>query len=107
VNGEAIHGTTASPFSQLAWGRCTRKTTANGTILYLHVFDWPKDSKLLVPGLNNNVSSASLLANGHKLSATSGPDGLTVDLPKDPPDTISSTVVLKIRGPLDIKPPST
>ena len=107
VNGEAIHGTTASPFNHLAWGRCSQKSTANGTILYLHVFDWPQDRKLLVPGLNSTISSASLLANGHKLTATSGPDGLTIDLPKDPPDPISSTVVLKIRGALDIKQPST
>ena len=107
VNGEAIHGTTASPFNHLAWGRCTQKSTANGTILYLHVFDWPQDRKLLVPGLNSTVSSASLLANGHKLTMTSGADGLTIDLPKDPPDPISSTVVLKIRGALDIKQPST
>ena len=39
VNGEAIYGTTASPFTtQLALGRATRK---RGT-LYLHVFDWPR-----------------------------------------------------------------
>ena len=30
VNGEAIYGTQASPFKNLAWGRCTRKTAAAG-----------------------------------------------------------------------------
>ena len=48
VNGEAIYGTTASPFTaQLAWGRATRK---RGT-LYLHVFDWPSRWPLVCAGL--------------------------------------------------------
>jgi alpha-L-fucosidase len=107
VNGEAIYGTTASPFSQLTWGRCTKKETPNGTILYLHVFDWPQNGKLLVPGLNSTVSSANLLANGHRLNTSSGPDGLSIELPKDAPDPISSTAVLKIRGALEVKQSST
>ncbi len=38
VNGEAIYGTTASPFAeQLSFGRVTRK----GDRLYVSVFDWP------------------------------------------------------------------
>ena len=46
VNGEAIHGTTASPFESLPFeGRCTQKPG----VLYLHLFTWPKDGKLLVP----------------------------------------------------------
>ena len=57
VNGEAIYGTTASPFEKLAWGRCTQKPGK----LYLHVFDWPKDGKLLVP-IANRVNKAYLLA---------------------------------------------
>ena len=46
VNGESIYGTTASPFPKApAWGRVTQKPGK----LYLHVFDWPKDGKLVVP----------------------------------------------------------
>jgi alpha-L-fucosidase len=30
VNGESIYETTASPFSKLSWGRCTKKTYING-----------------------------------------------------------------------------
>ena len=40
-NGEAIYGTTASPFKKLAWGRCTKKLDPSGATFYLHVFDWP------------------------------------------------------------------
>ena len=106
VNGEAIYGTTASPFKQqLPWGRCTRKVTWRGTTLYLHVFDWPKDGKLVVPGLKNRVKSVWPLADPHHrpLGAESNADGLTITVPATAPDAISSTVVVKVKGALDIQ----
>jgi len=52
VNGESIYGTQASPIGLPAWGRCTRKDLPQGvTRLYLHVFHWPADGMLRVPGL--------------------------------------------------------
>src|SRR5438045_2479612 len=49
VNGPAIYDTTASPFAkQLPWGRCTTKISGDTTTLYLHIFDWPANGKLLV-----------------------------------------------------------
>jgi alpha-L-fucosidase len=109
VNGESIYGTTATPFKRLPWGRCTKKVSADGkaTTLYLHVFNWPADGKLLVPGLKNEVVSAYLLKKswlgGHKQlksSVTAG--GVEVEVPTEAPDKISSTVVLKIKGTPDI-----
>ncbi|HUB67001.1 MAG TPA: alpha-L-fucosidase [Candidatus Methylacidiphilales bacterium] len=101
VNGEAIYGTTASPFKQpLAWGRCTKKADATGTTLYLHVFDWPKDGKLTVPELKSDVASATLLDGGAKLATASTADGLVITVPAQAPDKISSTVVVKINGTL-------
>ena len=102
VNGEAIYGTSASPFKQLPWGRCTKKL-GKPTTLYLHVFDWPADGKLLVPGLKNSVQSASLLAGGPKLRAESSAGGVTVFVPIAAPDPISSTVVLKVTGNLKVE----
>ena len=59
VNGESIYGTTASPFARMPFfGRATTK----GNKLYLHVFEWPADGQLRVPGLKNLVHSAQLLA---------------------------------------------
>ena len=66
VNGEAIYGTSASPFKRLSWGRCTKKLTPDGATLYLHVFDWPADGKLLVAGLKNAAQRAYLLADPAK-----------------------------------------
>ncbi|MGA2243542.1 MAG: alpha-L-fucosidase [Verrucomicrobiota bacterium] len=98
VNGVAIYDTTANPFKSLPWGRCTKKVSGNETTLYLHVFNWPADGKLAVPGLKNPVKSARLLATGKKLSFSSTADGVQVEVPAEAPDSISSTVVLIIKG---------
>jgi alpha-L-fucosidase len=62
VNGQSIYGTNASIFEKLQWGRCTTKPGK----LYLHVFDWPADGKLIVPGLITKAKSAYLLSNRRK-----------------------------------------
>jgi alpha-L-fucosidase len=105
INHEAVYGTTASPFSKLPWGRCTKKVQGRTTTLYLHVFDWPADGKLLVPGLKNSAGKAYLLADKKHapLATVSGGDGLVISVPASAPDVISSTVVVKLRGELRVE----
>ena len=105
LNGPAIYNTTASPFKRLPWGRCTTQLTRSGATLYLHVFDWPADGKLLVPGLKNKAQKAYLLADRQRrdLWLARRPQGLVIRVPASAPDPVSSTVVLKIKGPLDIE----
>jgi alpha-L-fucosidase len=103
VNREAIYSTQASPFKRLAWGRCTRKIADGQTTLYLHVFNWPADGRLVVPGLKNDVLGASLLADGAKLTASRAAEGVVVSLPAAAPDPVSSTVVLRINGEPDVE----
>jgi alpha-L-fucosidase len=105
VNGQAIYGTSASPFYHLLpWGRCTVKLKAGKTMLYLHVFDWPKDRQLLVPGLKTHVDKAYLLHDKSRVDLTSKAtkDGLLVNLPEAMPYPISTTVVLEMKKQLDI-----
>jgi alpha-L-fucosidase len=105
VNRKAIYTTSASPFSrQLPWGRCTTKLNGKTTTLYLHVFDWPHDGELLLPGLKNKVKSATLLASSKKLSASQGEEGVTIGLPASASNPISSTVVLEIEGAPELEP---
>ena len=95
VNGAAIYDTTKSPLAvQPSWGRVTQK----GDTLYLHVFNWPADGRILVPGLKNEVSSATVLATGDKLVTTSDAEGVSVAVLGAAPDPISSTIVLKLKG---------
>ncbi len=104
VNGAAIYGTTASPFkAPLPWGYCTKRVGADGTTLYLHVFDWPKDGKLLVPGLRSKIKTAALLANGNQVNVTATEAGVTLALPATAADKCSSTIELRITGPLQVE----
>jgi alpha-L-fucosidase len=98
ANGEAIYDTEASPFRNLPWGRCTQKADGQDTILYLHVFDWPADGKLLVPGLRSKPKSAALLVSSQKLGVKGTGVGVELKVPATVPDSISSTIVLRING---------
>jgi alpha-L-fucosidase len=100
VNNESIYGTTASPFEKLPFfGRATVK----GDELYLHVFQWPRDGKLRVPGLKNEIRSGRILGvagvAGSKVSASRDGDDWIVQLPPAAPNDIASVVALKLNGP--------
>jgi alpha-L-fucosidase len=106
VNGDAIYGSSASPFKKLPWGRCTQKPGK----LYLHVFDWPKDGQLVVPGLKNQVKQAYSLADAHNnakaemLDVAQSDDGVTIKVPQEAPDKIASVIVLDIEGTPEVAP---
>ncbi len=96
VNSESIYGTTANPIGELSWGRCTAKKGK----LYLHVFDWPTDGKLTVPGLKGKIQKAYLLADKgqSKLSVTNeGTDNIVITVPKDAPDKINTVIVIETK----------
>jgi alpha-L-fucosidase len=104
TNGEAIYGTSASPFKKLPWGRCTQKPGK----LYLHVFDWPKidEGGLTVPGLKNRVKRAYLLGNGPKMEFPSSKVDGDVHIPVslEHPNELPLVVVLEIEGKPDVAP---
>ncbi|QEG24891.1 alpha-L-fucosidase [Mariniblastus fucicola] len=104
VNGESIYGTSASPFADLEWGKCTRKELDGKTKLYLHVFDWPEDGQLIVPGLKNSIEKASLLDGGAKLETRSVESGVIVSLPAEATDSHASVIVLDVAGKMDVEP---
>ncbi|HLP73584.1 MAG TPA: alpha-L-fucosidase [Bacteroidales bacterium] len=99
VNGESIYGTKASPWGLFDWGRCTKKETKNGTSLYFHVFEWPKDGKLTIADFKNAVVSAKLVATGAKVKSTVSKDKvLTIQLPATAPDAIATVIRVDVRG---------
>lgn len=98
TNNEAIYATKASTIGTFGWGRCTQKEEKGNTILYFSVFDWPTNVKLLIPGLQNKVIKAELLASGEKLKTTSGNEGLTISLPVQAPDKIASVIKIRVKG---------
>lgn len=98
VNGEAIYATNASPLQPLDWGRCTKKESKGKTTLYLSVFNWPKDGKLLVPGLKNKIISSKLLSDNKSLKTSATAEGLVITVPATAPDTIASVIKLEVTG---------
>jgi alpha-L-fucosidase len=109
VNGEAVYGTNASPWGLFPWGRCTRKKTPKGTSLYFSVFEWPSDGNLIIPGINNKLISAQLLADGTKLKASISKNKspgskkrvLTIKLPATAPDPIATVIKVDVKGKID------
>jgi len=96
VNGESIHGTTASVIGRPEWGRCTVK----GEKLYLHVFNWPTDGVLKLPAVRGQVDKAYLLADKKRTSipVAAGAEGLTLSVTPQAPDAIDSVVVLVLKN---------
>ncbi len=107
LNGESIYGTGASPFQKLDWGRCTQKSINGNTRLYLHVFNWPENGKLSVPGIYNDPVDAFLLSDINKspLDCERKEDALVITVPTAAPDSINSVVVLDVAGKADINNP--
>jgi alpha-L-fucosidase len=102
VNSQSIYATSASPFATLPWGRCTQKTDNGQTTLFLHVFDWPADGKLVVPGLKSAVKNACLLAGGQTLKTQRDGKDTQVLLPSIAPDPIATVVRLELAGPVEV-----
>ena len=106
VNGEAIYGTTASPFKKLPFdGRCTRK----GDKLYLHVFKWPgfaapesgaSTGNLMLTGLRTEITAARALDGGEKLKvgpARGGEGSWLISKPAKL-DPIATVIELTLKG---------
>ena len=111
VAGESIHGTQASPFPSLPWGRCTqRRLDADTTRLYLHVWDRPDDGMLVVPGLLNDVRRARPIAGigqPHDLRAERHGDDVHIGLGllSGPGQALDEVIVLDIAGEPDVTIP--
>lgn len=98
VNGEAIYGTTASPFSSLSWGRCTVKKKGGKNLLYLHVFEIPADGKLVVEGLASKVTKAFALNNPkEQIEFTQTDNTMEIAVQEINPDRFATVVVLETK----------
>ena len=92
VNGEAIYGTTASPFAeQLSFGRATQKKGR----LYVHVFEWPSNGTLTLPSWGTTPRKAWLLSTKAAVPLKADASGVTLTLPPHAPDSIASVVAIE------------
>jgi len=112
VNGDAIYGTTATPFgeelgkpTESVDGYGKKRPTSSGNVwratqkpghVYLIIFQWPSDGKFGVPAFAHKITSAKLLANpAVKMTLSQDDKGVTVSgLPSKAPDSIASVIDL-------------
>jgi alpha-L-fucosidase len=98
-NGEAIYGTSASPFLRYSFDG---RATVRGSRMYLHVFAWPAEG-IRVGGLLTPVRAAAFLDGGGKAETSSVVDarGVTTLTVRPPPrpDPCATVVVLDLDGP--------
>jgi alpha-L-fucosidase len=94
VNGDAIHGTTASLFASAPF-----RSTTRGNRIYLFLTEWPEADTLALPGLVTPVRRAWPLADPAKTAIVVNPGGpgapQSLILPRNAPDAICSVVVLE------------
>jgi alpha-L-fucosidase len=104
VNGDSIKGTQASPFEVSPWGACTMRAMPNNvTRLYLHVFNWPADGVIRVPGLLNDVIGAKVLG-GEPASKWSSGDGteVVIHAQKNAANPHDTVIALDVKGVPDV-----
>jgi alpha-L-fucosidase len=89
---QVIYDAGPSPWGHaLPWG----DVTTNGISLYLSVFEWPQNGKLLLPGLENKIVSAELL-NGPEISYKKEKGWTVFDVPYKPADSPISVIELTL-----------
>lgn len=101
-NGESIYGCDRTPLAVQNWGTSTWNPHTHA--LYLHVFHWPTNGKLLVGGLKSDPTSAHLLAGSPTAGLSwhrNNANDLELTVPTQAPDAIDSVVRLEFPGAID------
>jgi alpha-L-fucosidase len=98
--GDAIYGCGPSPIPRLPWGRCTTRPGA----LYLHVFDWPPDGVLTVPGLTVEEGHAARLGPEKTLlPLIPTEDGMRIDAGRITPDPVATVIAINYDGVISVE----
>ncbi|MBV9988596.1 MAG: alpha-L-fucosidase [Chitinophagaceae bacterium] len=95
-NRESIFLTKPSPLPLQSWG----VTTMHDQRIYLHVFNWPADGRLMIGGLKTPIKNAWLLTDKMKksLPVHAANDLAILSVPHAAPDTADAVIVLEFQG---------
>lgn len=103
TNGVSIYGSERTPLPVQAWGESSRK----GRTLYLHVFDWPRDGKLVLGGLKSEIAKAYLLADPRRKALKANrlnTNDLVIRVPLQPTDSADTVIAVEVRGEPQVNP---
>jgi len=92
--GESIYGTEGGSIPEQPWGVTTRK----GDELYVHVLAKgnEKDGKILLPLPAHNILEAESFIGGREIPFTHVPEGIVLEIPESPSDTVDYIVKVKL-----------
>jgi len=98
-HGEAIRGTTRAELRAPSFGRYTKKRVGGSERYYLHLFEWPKQRNLLLPGFGTLPREVhAMSAPDAPLESKLGEGGIVVTLPEKPTDPVLPVLVLEFEG---------
>ncbi len=98
-NKESVYSTVKTGLPIQSFG----VTTAKDNKIYLHVFNWPKDGKLIVGGLESNISKAYFLTDPLKKVLKferANKEDISITVPTTIPDTLNTVIVLETKSPI-------
>ncbi len=98
-HGTAVMDVEPSPFGPLPWGECTRR----GNRLFFHLFDWPEQGRLVVPGLSSAIEHAEWVNTGEAVLFEERDGFVVFDLPPIRPDRLVPVLAVTCRDSLHIE----
>jgi alpha-L-fucosidase len=90
-NSESIYGTTYGPIQ----GVSVVRTTAKGSDIFIHIFEWPGTTLELTAKSLPRFRSAAFLASGERIDFHQETGRVTLTLPPQAPDTDVTVIQLK------------
>jgi len=98
VNGESIYGSSRGP-QNVRWNTDIDMVTEKPGTYYLHIFNYPSDSKVYLNDFKKMVKAVYMLADKSKtkLKFDTHPRGVMIHVPKEPFDKINNVIVLKYK----------
>ncbi len=104
-NGESIYGSErvnrgfACHMAGMWWAPLG-SVTAKGNVVYIHVFHWPKDGRITITGIKNEVLKAKILATKKEVKVEKMGEGkISISgLLKEPPDPYDTVIALELDG---------
>lgn len=97
IYGEAIYGNEKTDIPVPQWGVTTQKND----IIYAHVYDWPKNGKLVVGGLTSGIANVWIVSDKQKtplMFSHINDKDLEITLPFIAPDTTNTVIALQVKS---------
>jgi alpha-L-fucosidase len=92
TNDQSLFGTTAGRFRDLPFGR----STTGDKCIYLHIYDWPKDGRLTLPGLMTTPAGAVFLGEPNcPIGITCDATDVILAVPDTAPDSLMTVIKLE------------